>query len=187
MKRALLALVTLTACSSPAPAYRAGSALATTTSTSTTRTSTTIPTTSSTSTTTAPTTTSVAPALEGVGAASTPPPAQPPAPSSPPATSASARTGQGGTTTASWYGDESGTHTANGDRYDPDGLTFAHRSMPFGTAVSFCRGGSCVVATCTDRGPATWTGRDFDLSRATFAALAPLRAGVATVTWERLA
>lgn len=32
----------------------------------------------------------------------------------------------------------------------------------------------------------SWTGRDFDLSRATFGALAPLSAGVATVTWERL-
>ncbi len=91
-----------------------------------------------------------------------------------------------GTTSASWYGDESGTHTANGSRYDPDGLTFAHRSMPFGTAVRFCRGGVCVVATCTDRGPAAWTGRDFDLSRGTFAQLAPLSVGVATVSWERL-
>ncbi len=89
----------------------------------------------------------------------------------------------GATARVSWYGDESGSHTANGDRYDPDGLTFAHRSMAFGTAVRFCRNGTCVVATCTDRGPAAWTGRDFDLSRATFAALAPLSAGVATVSW----
>lgn len=58
-----------------------------------------------------------------------------------------------GTTSASWYGSESGSHTANGERYDAEGLTFAHRTMPFGTAVRFCRGGACVVATCTDRGP----------------------------------
>lgn len=92
----------------------------------------------------------------------------------------------GGTTSASWYGDESGSHTAQGEPYDPDGLTFAHRSMAFGAPVRFCRRGRCVVATCADRGPATWTGRDFDLSRATFRALAPLDDGVATVTWERL-
>ncbi len=92
-------------------------------------------------------------------------------------------TSQPGSASVSWYGDEAGSHTANGDRYDPNGLTFAHRSLPFGTRVRFCAGGRCVVATCTDRGPAAWTGRDFDLSRGTFAALAPLSAGVARVSW----
>ncbi len=90
------------------------------------------------------------------------------------------------TARVSWYGDESGTHTANGDRYDPSGLTFAHLSMPFGTRVRFCGPLGCVVATCTDRGPAQWTGKTFDLSRGAFALVAPLSAGVATVTWERV-
>lgn len=84
---------------------------------------------------------------------------------------------------ASWYGSESGTHTANGDRYDPAGLTFAHRSMAFGTVVRFCGPSGCVVATCTDRGPAAWTGKTFDLSRGAFARVAPLSAGVTDVTW----
>lgn len=83
----------------------------------------------------------------------------------------------------SWYGDESGSHTANGDRYDPNGLTFAHLSMPFGTSVRFCGPLGCVVAVCTDRGPAAWTGKTFDLSRGAFARVAPLSAGVATLTW----
>lgn len=136
-----------------------------------------------------PSTTTSAPAPEGVGArATTPPVTAVPASSGPtmPPTTMAPDSGPRGTTRASWYGDESGSHTANGERYDPAGLTFAHRTMPFGTRVRFCRGGACVVARCSDRGPASWTGRDFDLSRAAFAAISPLSAGVATVTWERV-
>lgn len=84
----------------------------------------------------------------------------------------------------SWYGAESGSHTANGDRYDPAGLTFAHRSMAFGTKVLFRGPLGSVVATCTDRGPASWTGKTFDLSQGAFARVAPLSAGVADLAWE---
>lgn len=90
-----------------------------------------------------------------------------------------------GTALVSWYGEESGSTTANGEHYDPDGLTFAHRSMPFGTLVEFCRADRCVVARCNDRGPFI-AGRTFDLSRATFAAIAPLGAGAVTVSWSQL-
>jgi rare lipoprotein A len=90
-----------------------------------------------------------------------------------------------GSATVSWYGDESGSHTANGERYNPDGFTFAHKTMAFGTLVEFCRAGRCVVARCTDRGPFV-DGRTFDLSRAAFASIAPLGAGVASVTWSRV-
>lgn len=83
----------------------------------------------------------------------------------------------------SWYGAESGSHTANGDVYDPAGLTFAHRTMGFGTEVRFCGPLGCVVARATDRGPFV-RGREFDLSRAAFASIAPLSAGVAEVAWE---
>lgn len=83
---------------------------------------------------------------------------------------------------ASWYA--RGTRTANGERFDPDGLSFAHRTMAFGSLVRFCHAGRCVVARCTDRGPAEWTQREFDLSRGAFAAIAPLGAGVVDVTWE---
>jgi rare lipoprotein A len=84
---------------------------------------------------------------------------------------------------ASWYGDESGGRTASGAPFNPAGLTFAHRSMAFGTRVRFCHGGRCVVATCTDRGPFAG-GRSFDLSRGTFGAIAPLGSGVISVQWE---
>lgn len=88
------------------------------------------------------------------------------------------------TARVSWYGAESGSHTANGDVYDPNGLTFAHLSMPFGTRVVFRGPLGSVTATCTDRGPSAWTGKTFDLSRGAFARVAPLSAGVAVVTWE---
>ena len=86
------------------------------------------------------------------------------------------------TAKASWYG--RGARTANGEAFDPDGLTFAHLTMPFGTRVEFCHDDRCVTARCTDRGPAAWTGRTFDLSRGAFTAIAPLSAGVVDVTWR---
>lgn len=153
----------------PADAYRAAVTSSTEPAASvvtepTTVTTTPAPTTSSTSTT------------EAAGAAIPPDPA--------PAVTVAplAEVAEGGTASVSWYGAESGSHTANGEAYDPDGLTFAHRSMPFGTSVRFCGPLGCVVARCADRGPFI-AGRAFDLSRAAFASVAPLGSGVATVRW----
>ncbi|MDH2313319.1 septal ring lytic transglycosylase RlpA family protein [Methylobacterium brachiatum] len=63
---------------------------------------------------------------------------------------------------ASWYG--SGHHTANGERFAPDGLTAAHRFLPFGTRVRVTYGGRSVVVRINDRGPFI-AGRAIDLSR----------------------
>ena len=59
-----------------------------------------------------------------------------------------------------------GTRVANGERFDPDGLTAAHPSLPFGTRlkVSDPRTGRSVVVTVDDRGPFVH-GRVLDLSR----------------------
>jgi rare lipoprotein A len=66
--------------------------------------------------------------------------------------------------TASWYGRESGgPKTASGERFDPNAMTAAHRTLPFGTHVRVCRGIRCVVVRINDRGPFI-RGRDFDLS-----------------------
>jgi rare lipoprotein A len=89
----------------------------------------------------------------------------------------------GQTTRVSWYGVESGSRTADGTPFDGTQMVFAHRSMAFGTMVRFCGPLGCVVARCADRGPFI-AGRLFDLSRAAFAAIAPLGAGVVDVTWE---
>lgn len=84
---------------------------------------------------------------------------------------------------ASWYGSESGSTTANGEHFDPDGFTTAHLTLPFGTRLRVCHEEACVLVRVTDRGPAAWTGRQLDLSRGAFAALAPLSSGVIAVTW----
>ena len=55
---------------------------------------------------------------------------------------------------------------ANGGRYNPHGLTAAHRTLPFGTRVKVTdiATGRSVDVTINDRGPAIWTGRQIDLS-----------------------
>ena len=65
---------------------------------------------------------------------------------------------------ASWYG--SGHRTANGERFNPNGLTAAHRSLPFGTRVRVTNhaNGRSVVVRINDRGPFVG-GRVIDLAR----------------------
>jgi len=84
-----------------------------------------------------------------------------------------------------------GNHTASGSIYHCDDLTFAHKTMKFGTKVKFLYDpdndgqGHTVVATCTDRGPFVKDeNRKFDLSKATFRRLAPTSRGVIQVRWE---
>jgi len=81
-----------------------------------------------------------------------------------------------------------GNTTASGSIYHCDDLTFAHKTMKFGTKVKFLRdegngGGRVVTATCTDRGPFI-VGRDFDFSSAVFKRLGNLSEGVIEVRWE---
>jgi murein L,D-transpeptidase YcbB/YkuD len=67
---------------------------------------------------------------------------------------------------ATWYGDEfRGSHTASGEVFNPDGLTVAHKSLPFGTCleVSNPRTRKTVTVRVNDRGPFT-EGRTLDLS-----------------------
>jgi rare lipoprotein A len=65
---------------------------------------------------------------------------------------------------ASWYG--SGKKTANGERFNPNGYTAAHRSLPFGTRVRVTNqsNGRSVVVRINDRGPFIG-GRVIDLAR----------------------
>jgi rare lipoprotein A len=71
-----------------------------------------------------------------------------------------------GQTVATWYGHEhAGKRTASGERFNPDGLTAAHRSLPFGTClrVSNPKTGRSVSVRVNDRGPFT-KGVSLDLS-----------------------
>lgn len=85
---------------------------------------------------------------------------------------------------ASWYGNEHhGRRTASGERFDQNALTAAHRTLPFGTKVKVenLKNGRTVVVRINDRGPARWTGRIIDLSRAAADRLKMRRAGLAKV------
>jgi len=71
-----------------------------------------------------------------------------------------------GQTVATWYGQEhAGKRTASGERFNPAGLTAAHRSLPFGTflRVSNPKTGRSVSVRINDRGPFT-KGVSLDLS-----------------------
>ena len=72
----------------------------------------------------------------------------------------------GQTMTATWYGEElAGNRTASGEMFNPNGLTAAHRSLPFGTClrVSNPSNGRSVAIRINDRGPFT-KGVSLDLS-----------------------
>ncbi len=87
---------------------------------------------------------------------------------------------------ASWY--QMGKRTASGARYNPDGLTAAHRSLPFGTRlkVTNLRNGKTVHVTVNDRGPFTG-GRVLDVSRGAARHLGMISAGVTRVKVQRVA
>jgi rare lipoprotein A len=56
---------------------------------------------------------------------------------------------------ASYYGYESGSVTANGERYNPEGFTAAHRQLPFNTFIvaENLDNGRYAVLRVNDRGP----------------------------------
>jgi rare lipoprotein A len=56
---------------------------------------------------------------------------------------------------ASVYSTESGGGTASGEKLNPQALTAAHRSLPFGTKVKVTNkhNGNSVVVRINDRGP----------------------------------
>jgi rare lipoprotein A len=84
---------------------------------------------------------------------------------------------------ASFYGNESGSKTASGQRFDQNAMTAAHRSLPFGTKLKVTHGGRSVVVTINDRGPFI-KGRVLDLSTGAARAVGLTGAGVGRVTAE---
>jgi len=81
---------------------------------------------------------------------------------------------------ASWY--QMGHTTANGERYNPDGMTAAHRSLPFGTVVEVknLNNGRTVRLRINDRGPFVG-GRIIDVSRGGARHLGLMGSGTARV------
>ena len=79
---------------------------------------------------------------------------------------ASVNPGRAEIVAATWHGDEfRGSRTASGEVFNPEGLTAAHRSLPFGTClmVGNPQTGKSTVVRVNDRGPFT-EGMSLDLS-----------------------
>lgn len=91
---------------------------------------------------------------------------------------------------ASWYGYESGSHTASGERFRPDDKRNPTCAMPsyraghptFFVRVTNVANHLSVICKVNDRGPAAWTHKCIDLSRAAADLIGMRHAGVATVT-----
>jgi rare lipoprotein A len=101
------------------------------------------------------------------------------------ATTGKTGTGQIETCKASFYDDPQ--KTANGETFNPNALTAAHKTLKFNTVVRVTNksNGKSVDVRINDRGPFV-AGRCIDLSRAAFARIASTSAGVASVSVEVL-
>jgi rare lipoprotein A len=84
---------------------------------------------------------------------------------------------------ASYYGNESGSRTASGQRMNAAAMTCAHRSLPFGTKLRVTHGDRSVIVTVNDRGPFV-RGRVLDLSTGAARAIGLTGAGVGRVVAE---
>lgn len=84
---------------------------------------------------------------------------------------------------ASFYGNESGSKTASGQRFNQNAMTAAHRSLPFGTKLRVTHRGQSVVVTINDRGPFI-RGRVLDLSKGAARAIGLTSSGVGHVVAE---
>jgi rare lipoprotein A len=106
----------------------------------------------------------------------------------PPPPSSSPRIASGETGLASWYGHPyHGRPAANGEIYDMEGFTAAHRTLPFGTWVRVVNltNDKTVDVRITDRGPFV-ENRIIDLSHAAAGAIGLIGPGVARVRLDIL-
>ena len=83
-----------------------------------------------------------------------------------------------------WYGGKfHGRKTASGERFDKNGMTAAHLTLPFGTMVRVTnlRNQRSVKVRITDRGPYGKKGRIIDVTEAAARKLDMIKAGVVPV------
>lgn len=68
---------------------------------------------------------------------------------------------------ATWYGNESGNQTANGERFRPTWYTAAHKTLPLPTYVEVTSldTGKRIIVRVNDRGPFGESARIIDLSQ----------------------
>jgi rare lipoprotein A len=131
-------------------------------------------------------------AVEGLGSPSpqatgskSPTPTKSRTPSKSPASTEAAGVSDSGTCKVSFYAD--GAKTANGESFDPNGLTAAHKTLKFGTMVRVTNlaNGKSVDVRINDRGPFV-AGRCLDLARGAFLKVASEGAGVINAKYEVL-
>ncbi|WP_433241936.1 septal ring lytic transglycosylase RlpA family protein [Streptosporangium sp. CA-135522] len=86
---------------------------------------------------------------------------------------------------ASFY--DEGQMTASGERFNPQAMTAAHKTLPLGSKVRVTNPatGASVTVRINDRGPYVG-GRCLDLSKAAFSAIGNTGAGVMRVKYEVL-
>ena len=104
--------------------------------------------------------------------------AAPAAPASAPAVAAGASTSETGK--IAWYGKKfAGRKTASGEAFNPEALTMAHKTLPFGTLVKVTnpKNNKSVTLRVNDRGP-TQADRIGDVSYAAARKLGMLKSGV---------
>lgn len=77
--------------------------------------------------------------------------------------------------------------TASGERFNPNAMTAAHKTLPLGSRVKVTNpaNGKTVIVRINDRGPYI-SGRCLDLSRASFAKIGNVNQGVMKVVWQRV-
>lgn len=117
-----------------------------------------------------------------VSACAQTPPAPPP-PAAAPQPAVFTQTG-----TASWYGkSHHGRTTANGEKFDMEAMTAAHRTLPFGTRVRVTNleNKRSVVVRINDRGPYV-RNRIIDLSARAARELGIAEDGLARVRLEQV-
>lgn len=88
---------------------------------------------------------------------------------------------------ASWYGFESGSRTATGERFNPHSLSAAHKTLPLPTRVRVTNlaNGRSTILVVNDRGPFI-PGRLIDLSLGAAKRLSMHRHGTTKVLVEAL-
>ncbi|MFA7018822.1 MAG: septal ring lytic transglycosylase RlpA family protein, partial [Sphaerochaetaceae bacterium] len=89
---------------------------------------------------------------------------------------------------ASWYASEPGTLTANGEGFDPEAMTAAHKTLKFGTIVRVhnLEDNQTVDVRINDRGPFI-ENRIIDLTPSAAKALQMYEKGIIEVELEILA
>jgi rare lipoprotein A len=84
---------------------------------------------------------------------------------------------------ATWY--DCCKKTANGELFDPNGFTAAHRSLPFGTIIKLTneKTGKTIYVRINDRGPFV-AGKDIDVTKGGAIALGFFHSGTAKLLLE---